>query len=154
QPADRGKIEALEQLLPIQIKDASGGWLLETRERQSLVPLSGWARPVGRPSAFVTAKGPFKVARDPIAKNVAVVVEKIDWNADGSGTSGQTKDETPYLVRWGVGLGQVTWVAQNLGDVAMTRTIQDGWVGVWDKVLDLKDDVNAIPPRNPNQLLN
>lgn len=154
QPAERGKVEALEPLLPIQLKDLAGNWLLETRERNNLRPLRDWAHPVSAsPSPWVRPAdpgvpfGPFKVARVSTVKPGAVVAEYIDWNA-GDGAPSATRDLSPYLVRWPVGLGQVTWVAQNLGDGMVTRVANEGWVGIWDKVLDLKNEPLPKPPPN------
>jgi hypothetical protein len=156
QPAERGKVEALEPLLPIQLKDAGGNWLLETRERNNLRPLREWAKPLSKVRGAVNpwikpvgedrTFGPFKVAHVSTVKPGAMVVEYIDWNSS-DGPEAATKDLSPFLVRWGVGLGQVTWVAQNLGDGMITRVADEGWIGVWDKVLDLKSD----PVRYPKQ---
>ncbi len=140
QPADRAKVEALEPLLPIQLKDSAGNWLVELRNRNSLVPLRDWVRPKlprGPGNPWTSPRGPFKVARASALRPGAFVIETINWNDESPATAA---DETPYLVRWGVGLGEVTWVAQNLGDVALTYQISIGWMGIWDKVLDIKND--------------
>lgn len=146
QPSERGKVEALETLLPIQLKDAAGNWLVEMVDRTSTYPLSAWAKPElpnrdPQFNAWQRLRGPFKVARARVVKDGAVVAEKLDWReGTPAATQPGSADETPYLVRWGVGLGQVTWVAQNLGDLALTRNPPPGWIGVWNRVFDVKDD--------------
>ena len=51
----------------------------------------------------------------------------------------QGRDRTPYLVRKAYGLGAVTWVAQDLGDPAITSFVKSGWVNVWNRVLGWND---------------
>jgi hypothetical protein len=144
QPADRSKVETLDALLPIQLKDAAGNWLIEERDRSSLAPLRDWVKPVpgfGIKNPWLSPRGTFKVARASVLRPGALVVAKINWNDDQSVA---TPDETPYLVRWGVGLGDVTWVAQNLGDINITSQAQSGWIGIWDKVFDVKNDPRLL----------
>ena len=66
------------------------------------------------------------------AKPNTVIDEWINWNDKGD-------DRTPYIVRQGYGLGAVTWVAQDLGDPAITSRARTGWVYVWDKIFDWKE---------------
>ncbi len=144
QPGDRSRVEALEPLLPIKLKDAAGNWLIEPRDRANLSPLSDWARPrplSGMRNPWLSPRGTFKVAYAKSVVDGALVSETINWNdADAKAAP----DESPYLVRKGLGLGEVVWVAQNLGDIALTGQIQTGWMGVWDKVLDLKSDPRLL----------
>ena len=137
QPADRTRVETLEPLLPIKLKDASGNWLVEVRDRKTLSPLRSWARPIIGINPWLTPRGPFKVARATALQPGAVVSATIDWNDD---IAGADSDETPFMARWGYGMGEVVWVAQNLGDTALTAQIPTGWIGVWDKVFDIKND--------------
>ncbi len=48
--------------------------------------------------------------------------------------------KTPWLVRRPYGCGETVWVAQDLGDPAITRSARTGWTYVWDKVFDWKND--------------
>ncbi len=141
---DRSRVEALEPLLPIKLKDAAGNWLLEARDRTSLTPLSDWARPrplTGLRNPWLAPRGSFKVTHATSVIPGALVSETINWN-DADPTA--APDVTPYLVRKGLGLGEVVWVAQNLGDIALTGQIQSGWMGIWDKVLDIKNDPRVM----------
>ncbi len=60
----------------------------------------------------------------------AKVDEWMRWD-DGSNVS-----FTPWLARRSVGLGAVTWVAQDLGNAELTEKAKTGWRYVWDRVFD------------------
>jgi hypothetical protein len=152
QPAERFKIEAFADLLPVQVKSAAGDWAIEMRDRTDLAPI--WApRPKNNEDPKeslatyhtfqlqgtqetdwlrVMSRGPFKVAAAQ-AKDDAVVDEWIDWANNG-------KDVTPWLARHAVGSGSVAWVAQDLGNRAITGTNSSGWAYVWDRVLGERNE--------------
>ena len=108
--------------------------LPRARQTRSARPADAWDRPVG----------PFVFARAH-AKTGAVVDRWIDWIGDGSYT-----DATPYLVRQAVGLGQVTWVANNLGNPAISLHATTGWPYVWDTIFGWNNDT-YVPPREREQ---
>ncbi|MGB7161126.1 MAG: hypothetical protein WBD40_23905 [Tepidisphaeraceae bacterium] len=83
-----------------------------------------WNPPLG-------PRGPFRIARAE-AKPGTIVDTWIEWDAAG-------KDRTPYIARMGYGLGSVTWVAQDLGDQAITNRATLGWTNVWNRVLGWND---------------
>ncbi len=114
-------------------------------DHATLQPLSGLAgprlpngrreKPMWGNWGRLAATHPFRFARaTPVEK--AVVEDWIDW-PDG------TPKKTPWLARRGIGLGSVTWVAQDLGDPAL-RGVRDstggmlsesvGWPYIWDHV--------------------
>ncbi len=97
--------------------------------------LDPWNRPTG----------PFQFARA-TAKPQAVVDQWIDWKEDGS-----YSDASPYLVRKAVGLGQVTWVAQDLGNPAISARATAGWPYVWDRVFGWNND-SYVPPANSSNV--
>ena len=80
--------------------------------------------------------GTFKVAKVPAAAGTKVD-EWIDWTDDGKTTY------TPWLARRAVGLGAVTWVAQDLGDRALTAGAHVGWRYIWERVFGWNDDPNV-----------
>jgi hypothetical protein len=104
-----------------------------------LAVLNRLAHPVenlqGEP--WPTDLGPFKVARVPPLPG-AKVDEWMAWNDQGGTVY------TPWLARRGVGLGAVTWVAQDLGNAALTRKAKSGWRYVWDRVFDWNNP-NDVP---------
>jgi hypothetical protein len=86
--------------------------------------------------------GPFSIARAQ-AKPNALIDKWVQWDAKG-------EDQTPYIVRQLYGLGAITWVAQDLGDPALSRVVRQtedptipgrttGWTHVWDRVFDWKN---------------
>ena len=77
---------------------------------------------------WIRLTGPFSIARAQ-AKPNTVIDEWVDWDAKGA-------DRTPYIVRQAVGMGGVTWVAQDLGDPSLTASAKLGWVNIWDKIFD------------------
>jgi len=117
-------VEAKGDLWPLRkLADSKPRDVIE--DKQKLRIADPWAQ----------LSGPFQIARA-TAKPGAIVDEWIDW--DGKA------DRTPYIVRKPYGLGAVTWVAQDLGDPALTSKIKTHWVNVWDKVFDLKNSPLVI----------
>jgi len=140
QPAgdgDRKNIAPFADLLPILWQD-NGEWRVSTANQNTLQPLITLAqyRNQSNQQEFNKhwkLKGEFPFARA-IAKPDAVVDEMIAW--DGAGG----KDVTPYMARMPCGLGCVTWVAQDLGNRAITGPDTTGWPYVWDKVFGWRND--------------
>ncbi len=88
-------------------------------------PSEDWTLPIG-PFMFAHAT----------AKPGAVVDEmKIRWQ-DGS--------ETPYIARWGYGLGCVTWVAHDLSDPSIIARAKSGWPFIWDRILDTNNNLIIV----------
>ncbi len=85
---------------------------------------------------------PFKVAiaqAQPQARIVRNVVWKTDLGDDLS---------TPYIARMAYGLGQVVWVAQDLGEPGIS-SLTEGWPGVWNTIFGWNDHSFASqPPAN------
>jgi hypothetical protein len=158
QQPEQFKLEAFADLLPVHLKNAAGDWAVEMRDKTDLTPL--WSPPPPRDSleepkrslatyqsyelrdeqtaAWEKLTGPFKVAAVR-AKDDAVVDEWIDWANNG-------KDVTPWLARHAVGAGSVAWVAQDLGNRAITGTASSGWPYVWDRVLGQRNDRMRVGP--------
>jgi hypothetical protein len=67
----------------------------------------------------------------------------MTWNEGGQTTF------TPWLARRTVGLGAVTWVAQDLGNPALTRVAKTGWRYVWNRVFDWNDAVDVSEDYKP-----
>ena len=96
------------------------------------------------------ASGPFDIARAKV-KPGAIVLET------DSGTIGEG---APYMVRGPLGMGNVTWIAQDLGDlnltgrggIAGTAAANEDykWLYVWDRVFDW---ANASQPNLKGGLL-
>ncbi len=138
-PAQPHDIDALADLLPIDPREVT------MVEHKSLAPLSTLAAPRnanGRreraPWVFwdrIAGSNAFKFAKATPGEK-ALVEDWIDW-------PGPKPTRTPWLARRAVGLGSVTWVAQDLGDPAL-KGIRDargkivdpsiGWPYVWDHV--------------------
>jgi len=141
-PADWQKLLAMDSLLPVTVEGVE--------EKKDLSPLLEMSRPPENLfSSFqippLELRVPFSVIPPPYrfarakAKPNAVVDEWIRWKAD---------DVSPYLVRAQTGLGEVIWVAQDLGDPSLTRT-KFGWVYVWNRVFDWKNSPIPVMTSTP-----
>lgn len=95
-------------------------------------------REVTIPDPWEAIPGPFQLVTAS-AKPNAVVDEWIDW--DGKGET-----LTPFIARQSVGLGCVTWVAQDLGSPALTGIPRIGWANVWTRVFDWRDQPLLLTP--------
>ena len=150
QTPEQFKLEAMADLLPIELKDAGGDWQIEMRDRASLEPIRTIAqirttdlRADDLKSRqkldwdSIEKKGPFKVAFARL-KPDAVGEQWIDWKNDGSEVS-------PWLARRALGLGSISWVAQDLGNAALTGTRSSGWPYVWDTVLGQRNTDMRVP---------
>ena len=131
-------------LLPV---DVSG-----IANKTDFEPLQSMATPRGGDDPFrsaaeswMHAAGPFQMARS-IERPGAVIEKWIDWKQDGS-----LNDATPYLARKSFGMGQVTWVAQQLSTEAAPMN-PTGWPYVWDKVMGWKNKSYVLSARNDNDV--
>ena len=122
-PVNIQGIDSKKELQPLH---AMSGW---TGKKFAIEPKTNKTVPLDDP--WDAVKGPFTVARAD-AKTGAVVDEWVQWDDKGA-------DRTPYLVRKAYGLGAVTWVAQDLGDPAITSFVKSGWVNVWNRVVGWND---------------
>jgi hypothetical protein len=152
QPPERDRLLALARLLPIEYatRTPGGGNLfdVEIRDSKSLEPLRSLARE--NASTLNSATDPWRTIAGPYRMAIArpkldAMVEErllIDW-PDGT--------TSPWIVRGVVGLGGVTWVAQDLGDPALTaRTSNAGWSRVWDTVFGWNNDTMPQQSRDPD----
>lgn len=108
------KLKGFESILPVEVKDY--------RESADLQPLPemgslNWDSPPEE------AKQPRRTAFA-AAKPGSVVVREKNWGDTGS----------PFLVRGRLGSGCVTWVAVDLGEPAIARSLRKGWVRIWDEI--------------------
>ena len=130
QPPESIKIKPFEPILPVG-GQIDGQWAIPTVDRTDMDVLDRLAHPLANSGGQPWPKdlGPFKVARVPALPG-AKVDEWMKWSDEGETSF------TPWLARRGVGLGAVTWVAQDLGNAALTRKAKTGWRYVWDRVFD------------------
>lgn len=121
----------LAELLPVKLEG-----LEDERGLASLRRLAGLAAPTTRPAAGVV--DPWADTRDrvfPIVKASAKSGAFVSHYRVGSATS-------PYLCRWMVGQGMVTWAAQDFGDPSILSTTnlrRTGWATIWDKTFDWRN---------------
>ena len=128
EPPEAIKIKPFADILPVggQIE---GQWTIPMVDRKELDVLNRLAHPSMDQQAWPSDLGSFKVARVPALAG-SKVDEWMQWNDGGQATF------TPWLARRSVGLGAVTWVAQDLGNPALTGKAKSGWRYVWDRVFD------------------
>lgn len=138
QPNEPNKIKPFADLLPVGGL-VNGDWTIPMVDRDDIGVLRRIAAPIDA-EPWPALNGPFKVARVPALAG-AKVDEWLEWT-DGSETS-----FTPWLARRGVGLGAVTWVAQDLGNPAITTVAKTGWRFVWDRVFDWKNAAASDLPQ-------
>jgi hypothetical protein len=140
QPFDWQRILALDDMLPVaRIEGIS--------EKPDLMPLREMAQSrhpdeVRVRDPFENVKPPYRFARA-VAKPNAVVDEWITWATP--------QDRTPYIVRMPYALGSVTWVAQDLGDPSLVKS-RHGWVNVWERIFDWKNDPRLVTSSSPDSL--
>ena len=131
-------------LLPVTIQGV--------QDEQDLSPLREMAQPENRTiertpgevDPWARLRGPYRIARA-TPKPGAVVDEWVYWNASHS-------DFSPYIARVPYGLGSVTWVAQDLGDPAITSRAKEGWPYVWERVFDWKNDPIPVTTKTEERL--
>ncbi len=135
QSPERFKLENLADLLPVETKNSNGDWVIDVRDKPDLEPIKTLA--IYHAAALqdqqksdwekVEKRGPFKVAFAKL-RDGAVGEQWIDWKGDSSEIS-------PWIARRALGMGSVTWVAQDLGNRTITGRDATGWPYVWDVVL-------------------
>ena len=128
QPSEAFKVKPFEEVLPVGAQ-VNGEWTIPMEDRTDMEPLERLAHPTTEQATWPKNLGTFKVARA-AALAGAKVDQWLRWDDGGAASF------TPWLARKGVGLGAVTWVAQDLGNPALTQKAQSGWRYVWDQVLD------------------
>lgn len=112
-------------------------------DRQSPEPLRSIARSQSFPEdPWLLDNEPYRVALA-APKPGAIVAETMTWDVPG------LPRETPYIVRMVYGLGNVTWIAQDLSDRHVTQ-VKTGWPFIWDKVLDLSNQTSIPDPSAPD----
>lgn len=134
------RMSALDDLLPVTFPKFGDSIppLQGVVNRMDLRPLRDLVmRDATVAAAWDRVKGPFKVAIAR-ARDDAMVEQWLDWT--GADAVAGLPDRTPWLVRQVYGLGSVTWVAQDLGDAAIVGPAAVGWLPVWERVFDWKDN--------------
>jgi len=132
QPPERDRMLAFSELMPVIVSDIEN--------RSGIVEIRDIYRTrTGLELANLVALGPIRLARS-TPKSDTVVSRWITWNPE-------TSDRSPYIARRAYGLGAVTWVAQNLGDPALTSAVRFGWPWIWDEVFDWPNLTNVITDR-------
>ena len=127
-PMEWQKMLALDSLLPVTVQGVEEKPDLSPLREMAKAPEEAGDLPLDAADPMSSLMPPFRFVRAK-AKPDTVVEDWITWKAD---------DYSPYLVRSQFGLGTVTWVAQDLGDPALTRT-KYGWVYVWNHIFDWKN---------------
>jgi hypothetical protein len=134
EPSEPQKIKPFADMLPVgEILD--GQWAIPITDRPDIDVLRRIVHYSPMKLAWPTGQLPFKVARVP-ARSDAKVGEWMQWPDDAGGASDADAKFTPWLARRGEGLGAVTWVAQDLGNPALTDQLREGWRFIWDRVFD------------------
>lgn len=122
-----------DDLLPVRL---SGVEVHDQPEPLRTLATSG-RRPLKNPQPWEDLRGPFRLA-SATPRDDALVELWIDQDEPDS-TTAPSSPRRPYLVRRGVGCGAVTWIAQDLGDPALTLATKQGWANIWTRILDLRD---------------
>jgi hypothetical protein len=134
------KTLAFGELLPVRLEGIF--------ERDDLNPLRRMANPGAanppRRNPWDALQGPFRVARA-TAKPDTIVEEWVQWDTKG-------EDRTPYIVRAPYGLGSVTWIAQDIGDPAISTRARIGWPYVWDRVFGWKNEPLMVTQQTPERI--
>jgi hypothetical protein len=140
QPAQLHRLDALAELLPVDLTDAT------MENCKTLDPLPKLAQPYNpaAPSGnelflHLASAHQYQFARAK-SRSDAIVSEWIDWKQDGS-------DRTPFIARRAWGLGSVTWVAADLGDPQLSLNIPR-WPIIWDRVFGWNNGT-IIGPSEP-----
>lgn len=134
QGSETSLTRGFETILPVN--EISG------RDDANLEPLTRTMRLNVQPNATTYACA---FAR---AKSTArVELEKVWPAADGA------EQRTPYLARQALGLGCVTWVAQDLSESSLARRLPLGWIYIWDKALGWRNDPQLTPRTDGRSIL-
>ena len=131
QGSEVSQIKGFEGILPVTE--------MQTRQTDELDPLPQLARFSSRPTTQPDVKYRVGFAR---ARANAQVELKKRWDAGGDSPA----VDAPYLARRTLGMGCVTWVAQDLSESSLARAVPSGWVYVWDTVLGWRNDPQRIRP--------
>lgn len=150
------RIAPFADMLPVHLTGPDGKPVVDVVNRNVPEPLRRIATEPIRAAAgsddgkriadrwhLITAQTPFRVARAPL-KGDALVEAWVDWKPEEGGGA-----KTPYIARNAVGLGSVTWVAQDLGDRSITGNLSSGWPHIWDKVFGWKNNTILIKQADP-----
>jgi hypothetical protein len=129
QPAEAQKIRPFADLLPVGAQ-MNGQWTIPMVDRPDSDVLRSLMIPDSQPDSLKWPEhmGPFKMGQAPVLPGAKV----DDWMQWGEGADATY---TPWLARRCVGLGAVTWVAQDLGNAGLTERVGHNWRYVWDHVL-------------------
>jgi hypothetical protein len=145
QPPEAFKVKPFQEILPVGAQ-IEGQWTIPTVDRKDMDVLNRLAHPVsGETADWPSDLGTFKVAKVP-----ALAGSKVDEWMSWKDEAGQ-ETFTPWLARRGVGLGAVTWVAQDLGNPALTKKAKVGWRYVWDRVFDWNEPQNIAEDYKPRE---
>lgn len=131
QGPELSQTKGFETLLPVTVT--------EMRDSASLDPLPTmgrltWRDGQGPEGASLTRRVAFAKP-----KPDALVVRTKQWDE---------KTASPYLARWRVGSGCVTWIAQDIGESTLVRSLRGGWVGIWDEIMGWRN----VPTPRPDVL--
>jgi hypothetical protein len=127
QPPEVNKVKPFADLLPVGEMDGDQ-WTIPMTDRPDVDVIQRILRLKAANEPWPSNATPLKVARV-LARPDAKVDEWMEW------PSGDPQF-TPWLARRAVGLGAVTWVAQDLGNPALTDNVRVGWRYIWDRVFD------------------
>lgn len=145
QQAVWGRIEAFAPLLPVEIKRGTDP-VVDIRNRARAEPLHTLATPPDRTRPeednWRRADGQYQVAYAP-AKPDAVVERWIDWDNVSSDPLIPPKNGSPFIARIGLGLGAVTWFAQDPTGKAVSGAWATGWAHVWDVVFGWRNETRT-----------
>jgi hypothetical protein len=141
EPAEAFKVKPFQDILPVGAQ-IDGQWTIPMVDRTDLDVLRGLAHPLGNPHGWPKDLGTFKVAHVPALAG-SKVDEWMRWSDGGAASF------TPWLARRGIGLGAVTWVAQDLGNAELTRTAKTGWRYIWDRVFDWNNPSDVAEDYQP-----
>ncbi len=145
QPQQLHRVDALSDLLPVNIADMS------LEDCPNLDPLAHLAVPKGiqeidkQPWTAMSHRQQFRFARAK-AKDDAVIGEWIDWKGDKSSVS-------PFLARRSAGLGSVTWVACDLGDPQLSLNTPN-WPIIWDHIFGWNNSTIVNPSKEAAEQYN
>jgi hypothetical protein len=145
QPNDVHRLSEFADLLPVNLVDARGNWLIDLRTAGSLDPLISLATDNVSPGAggmsIDDRIAAWHALEKPAALKMAFATPRPDAVSDvpihwpDGGIS-------PYLIRRGYGAGSVTWVAQDLSNPALTGRHAPGWAYIWDAVFGWKSNLH------------
>ncbi len=128
-----------EALLPVKVS--------EYRESNSLEPLPTMGK-LDWQGGIPEGAAAIRRVAVAVAKPEALVLRTKAWEGDAQGKAAV---ESPYLARWRVGAGCVTWLAQDLGEPSLVRSLRKGWASIWDEVMGWRNTPTARPDITPGK---